>query len=138
MVCKQAIECRACILCGQWPYVHQQVFAVAAAGRGQIDQGVHVQAQIAAEAVKLGAALGDEQGVFLEDAVGIGKYGFVGAGLERGAAIVELEQGELAAGAVDEAQVGHNARQPLNLATVVQIAQRCGHKAAYLLGVGIE
>ena len=98
-----------------------QVLAEAAPRSGQIPHGLHRQAQPAREAVGLHLALHDDQFVVLEQIlVGVEQI-FVRHRFDRLALVVELEDRNPPALAVDDAQVADDAGQQLGLAAVQHI-----------------
>ena len=110
-----------------------QVAREAAARIGQVEQLLCLHAQATAEVVQLQAPGDDDEFVVLEQiAIGIERV-LVHRGLDHARAVIDLEQAQPPALAIDGAEVADDAGQGLGLAAVAQLGQRCAHEAAHLL-----
>ena len=113
--------------------IHLQIACEATARIGQAEHVLRLDAQPAAEMVVLHAAAEHHELVVLEQiTVGI-QRGLVHRGLQHRTLVVQLEQAQLAALAVDHAQITHDAGQQLRLATVAQFTQRGTQEVAHLV-----
>ena len=75
---------------------------------------------------------GDDVGAVLERVARRLDQAFVGCGLHDPRFVVELEDRHLAALAIDDAQIAHDAGQQLRLAAVDQIVDAAAHELAHL------
>jgi hypothetical protein len=109
-----------------------QVLAEAAARGGQVPHLVHGELQSARETVGLQLAHDDDEFVILQQvAVGVDQR-LVSPCVNAAGLVVQLEQRQLAALAVDHAQVAHDAGQQLRLAAVNQLVNLALDKAPHL------
>ena len=86
----------------------------------------------AREAVKLLLAHDDDELIVFEQIAVRVDQRFIGPRLDHAGFVVQLEQRQLAALAVDNAHVGHDAGQQLRLARVEQVFNLALDKAAHL------
>ena len=110
---------------------NQQIARKAAARIGQAPDLGGLDAQATAEVVVLYTPLQHDKFIVLERVFGGLQRGFIDRSFQHGAFVVDLEQAQLAALAVDHTQIADDACQQLGLAAVFEFGQGRAHKAAH-------
>ena len=110
---------------------HTQVFAEAAARFFEVPDLRDFEAKATRHAIGLQTALHNHQLVVLELVSVCIEHRFIGSGFDHSRLVIEFEQREFAALAVDHAQVGHDGSDQLRLSRINQVCNLAFGKLAH-------
>ena len=110
---------------------HTQVFAEAAASFFKVPDLRDFEAKATRQAIGLQTALHNHQLVFLELVSVCIEHRFIGSGFDHSRLVIEFEQREFAALAVDDTQVGNDGSDQLRLSRINQVCNLAFGKLAH-------